>query len=196
MTSSDDGTCQMVIRGEKVALGPLRRDLLETYQRWTNDLEVRRGRGVRDVYSLEAQEEWYTEASRVSPTKVFFTAYDLSDLAPIGVTELRSISTTFGAAELAVSLGERRGQGLGSEAVRLTIDWAFNILGLYNVMLEVRDWNLGAIKAYERAGFRVIGKRRGTSFSMGQRIDEVLMDAVTTDFEGSVLRPLGPGSGV
>jgi hypothetical protein len=32
-----------IVVGEKVALGPLRRDLAASYARWMNQLEVRRG---------------------------------------------------------------------------------------------------------------------------------------------------------
>ena len=34
------------IEGELVALGPLRRDLLQLYQRWINDLAAARGLGA------------------------------------------------------------------------------------------------------------------------------------------------------
>ena len=35
-------------------------------------------------------------------------------------------------------MGERRGQGLGTEATRLVLDYAFHVLQLRNVML--RPW--------------------------------------------------------
>jgi hypothetical protein len=36
-------TPDFIVAGERVALGPLRRDLASTYARWMNELEVRRG---------------------------------------------------------------------------------------------------------------------------------------------------------
>ena len=54
-------------------------------------------------------------------------------------------------------------------------------------MLEVLDWNVSGIAAYERAGFRRIGVRRGAVESRGRRADLVLMDAVPEDFGPSVL---------
>ena len=59
-----------------------------------------------------------------------------------------------------ILVGQRRGRGLGTEATRLTLDWAFHVLGLHNVMLEVLPANAPAIRAYEAAGFRRIGVRR------------------------------------
>jgi RimJ/RimL family protein N-acetyltransferase len=69
------------------------------------------------------------------------------------------------------------------------LDWGFTMLGLHNVVLEAGSWNTRALRAYERAGFREIGRRRGALIWLGDRRDEVLMDAVASEFEGSVLRP-------
>ena len=53
------------ITGEKVALGPLRRDLLPLYQKWNNDFEAIRlaGMPVRPQ-TWEAAEAWYEQAGR------------------------------------------------------------------------------------------------------------------------------------
>ena len=58
------------------------------------------------------------------------------------------------------------------------LEWAFRTLGLQNVILGALAWNEGALRAYERAGFRRIGIRRGGATSRGERVDVVLMDAV------------------
>jgi RimJ/RimL family protein N-acetyltransferase len=86
-----------------------------------------------------------------------------------------------------ILLGERRGQGLGTEATRLALDWAFNALSLRNVLLEVMPWNAAAIRTYEKAGFRHIGRRRDALLLHGRRWDELYMDAVADEFTGSVL---------
>src|SRR5512142_1412973 len=51
--------------GEKVALGPLRRDLLPLLQRWINDFEVTRTLAARLVpTTLEQEEAWYEGAGK------------------------------------------------------------------------------------------------------------------------------------
>ncbi|RYG86054.1 N-acetyltransferase, partial [bacterium] len=87
-------------------------------------------------------------------------------------------------------LGERDAwnSGLGTEATRLTLDYAFNALGLWNVLLRVVATNGRAIKAYERAGFKAIGRQRG-SYRLGQEVyDDLYMDCVASEFESPVLR--------
>ena len=94
-----------------------------------------------------------------------------------------------GPAACASAPGPRRGQGLGTEATRLVLDFAFNVLQLRNVLLETLEWNVAGLRAYERAGFRRIGARRGARISRGRPTNVVLMDAVPEDFVGaSVLR--------
>jgi diamine N-acetyltransferase len=180
-----------VLQGERVALGPLRKDLADTYRRWIHDLDARHGLLTVGIYALEAEEAWVEEAIPrsvgVQPQEASFTIYDLSDGAAVGTCALMDINWRFARAMFGINIGERRGTGLGTEATRLTLDWAFNMLGLHNVMLEVLSSNLGAIRAYEKAGFRHVGVRRAAAVAFGERVDEVYMDAVRDEFDSPVL---------
>jgi diamine N-acetyltransferase len=179
-----------VLEGERVALGPLRKDLAD-YRRWVHDLEVRTGILTVGVYALEAEEAWVEEAiakcAGAQPETANFTVYDLSDGAPVGTTGLLTIDWRQSRATFGISIGERRGTGLGTEATRLTLDWRFNMLRLRNVMLTVLPTNTAAIRAYEKAGFKRIGVRRDSLSVLGRRGDEVLMDAVPSEFDSPVL---------
>ena len=72
------------------------------------------------------------------------------------------------------------------------LDWAFTVMGLHNILLVTFSWNLPAIRAYSKAGFREIGRRRGAVVTYGQRHDQVLMDAVADEFTDSVLAKQAP----
>ena len=74
-----------------------------------------------------------------------------------------------------------RGQGYGTEAVQLLLDYAFTVLGVHNVWLDTR-LQRAAIRAYEKVGFREIGRRRGARMLAGRRYDVVLMDCVANEF--------------
>ena len=182
MSAADD---DFIVVGEKAALGPLRRDLAATYARWMNDGDVRRGLIYRGVATQQTQEAWVeenlTESAKGEPSIVEFTIYDRSDSAPVGTLGLLKIDYAHGTAEIGIALGERRGRGLGGEATRLALDYAFDVLQLRNVMLQTLAWNEAGLKAYERAGFRRIGVRRGAAMSGGRPTDVVLMDAVPDD---------------
>lgn len=180
-----------VVVGSKVALGPLRRDLAASYARWLNQLEVRRGLELLGIATPESQEKWIEEnierGAKREPEGVEFTIYDRTDSTPVGTAGLFRISHARGTAEFGIAIGERRGQGLGTEATRLVLDFAFHVLQLHNVLLETLDWNVAGLTAYERAGFRRVGVRRGAALSRGRPADIVFMDAIPEDFGASVL---------
>ena len=137
------------------------------------------------IVTRETEEKWIDEqvakGAERPPVTVNFTIYDRSDDAPIGTAGLFDISYVHSNAEFGIAIGDRRGRGLGTEATRLTVQWAFRTLGLRNVMLGALAWNEGALRAYERAGFRRIGVRRAAEMSRGERADVVYMDIVPED---------------
>ena len=182
---------EYLIEGERAALGPMRRDLAETYATWVNRVEVRTGVSNLGIYDRQSEEGFLDEVAkengRPQPTAANFTIYDRRDGEPVGTCALMNIDYRHARSGFGILLGERRAEGIGTEATRLTLDWAFNVLSLSNVRLEVMPWNAGAIRAYEKAGFRLIGRRRDAILRHGRRWDEILMDAVAGEFTGSVL---------
>jgi diamine N-acetyltransferase len=189
-------TEDFVLTGGRAALGPLKREHLPSFARWINDPEVRRGLAYRGLANEDAELKWYeqmTEAGREPrPTAIGFSVHDAADGELVGVCGIEGIDHHFARAELGIFLGRRRGTGIGTDAVRLALDWAFNMLGLQNVMLETYEFNEQARRAYERAGFRMIGRRRDAVSVFGRRWDSFLMDATPADFESPVLGRLRP----
>jgi len=173
------------IIGDKVALGPLRRELLQLYERWINDFVVVQtlGAGLRPITS-ESEAAWFERAA-ASERDVTFTIYELQSVRPIGTVSLREIDYFHRAATFGLLIGEKEcwGKGYGTETTRLMVDYAFGGLGLHNVMLAVSPRNEHAVHAYRRAGFREIGRRREAHRFLGQAEDVILMDSVATDFE-------------
>jgi RimJ/RimL family protein N-acetyltransferase len=177
----------LLLEGHRVALGPLRGDLVPVYQRWVSSPEVALGLGYTDVVTLATAQAWHDRAS-VDRAAAHFTIYDRADFLPVGTCGLCRIDHCNNVASFVIRLGERRGQGLGTEATRLALDWGFHVIGLRNVELRVWAWNRAAIGAYRRAGFREAGRLRGAHVTMGRRCDVLIMDAVPKDFTGSVIQ--------
>jgi diamine N-acetyltransferase len=182
---------EFLVSGERAALGLLRREQLPQLAAWFNDPDVRRGLAHRGVVNEDAELRWYEHVSEASgaprPTEVAFAIHDVADGELVGACGLESIDHNFSRAEFGIFLGRRRGTGIGADATRLVLDWAFTIIGLHNVLLESYEFNEQAIRAYERAGFRVIGRRRDAVRALGRRWDSILMDATAVDLESPAL---------
>jgi diamine N-acetyltransferase len=184
--------------GDRVALGPLREDLLALYGRWINDFSTIRMLGLSPVpVTAEKERDWYEDRARSEDSRMF-TIYERETLTPIGNTALHNLDFRNGTAGFGILIGEPafRGRGLGTETTRLMLDYAFTALGLRNVMLTVFAFNPAGIRAYEKAGFKTIGRRRACRVMGGGIHDEIYMDCLASEFEspvlGRVFRPETP----
>ncbi len=180
------------LTGQKVALGPLRKDLVPLYHRWLNDFEVIRtlniGIGPR---RLETEDTWYEDTLEDS-SEVSFTVYDKETLEPIGITDLHRISQIDQRAEFGIHIGDKEhwDRGYGTEATALTLDYGFNALNLHTILLRVFSYNARALKVYERVGFKLIGRWRGAHRVAGQGHDVIFMDCLATEFKSLQVRDL------
>lgn len=176
------------IVGERVALGPHRRDLLPTYQRWINDFGALRTLGAvaPGPTTMEQEVRWYDAPGA---TEVRFTIYARATWRPIGNTGLQVVDFRNRTATFGIFIGEAaaRGKGYGTEATRLVLDYAFTALGLHSVTLNVAEFNLAGQRAYARAGFKEWGRRRQCRWMGGRLWDDVYMDCLSTEFESPVL---------
>ncbi len=176
------------IEGELVGLGPIRRELLPFYQRWINDFETAKNLALPPgPMTAEAEEAWFNGAATGSVA--YFTIYERSTWRPIGNADLRDIDHRNRSAGFGILIGEAscRGKGYGTETTRLILDYAFTALGLHNVELSVYEYNLAGRRAYEKAGFKEIGRRRQCRAMGGRLWDEIYMDCLATEFESPVL---------
>jgi RimJ/RimL family protein N-acetyltransferase len=174
--------------GERVALGPMRRDLIPVYHRWFNDLPTRRDLGPVQTATLEWQERWYDHVA-TDDGSARFTLYETAHWTPIGWGSLQDVDHRNRSAELALAIGEPgyRGKGYGTEAARLLLDYGFTALGLHSVWLVAFGWNGAAIRVYEKAGFKECGRRREAWWMGGRYWDAVTMDCLASEFTSPVL---------
>lgn len=180
------------VAGERVALGPLRRDLLPVYQRWFNDFETLRtlDRLLKPV-TMDQVARWFERRAsndRIDPV-VIFTIFEQSTGRAIGNTALEDVDLRDRTAEFGIFIGEPdcRGKGYGTEATMLMLDYAFTALGLQNVMLRAFEYNDAGLNAYRKAGFVEFGRRRQAHLMNGEWWDEVFMECLASEFTSPVL---------
>ena len=180
------------IIGDKVALGPLHDDLLPLLVRWDNDFTTADlGGGDMRPRSRHAVAAFWEPLIRGGrEDRVDFAIYERPSLRPIGHANLRDLDGVRRTAEFGITVGVRElwGKGYGTEAVILALDFGFSVLGLHNVMLDTWSYNERAIRAYTKAGFRIIGRRREAQRIGAAVHDVVLMDCLATEFQN----PLDP----
>jgi RimJ/RimL family protein N-acetyltransferase len=116
------------------------------------------------------------------------------DGLPIGLVSLWDRSVPHDAAELSIGLGAQyRDRGLGTEALRLALRYAFDDLELHKVYLRVLEYNHRARRAYQKCGFVVEGFLREEMQVSGAWHTLLYMGILRPDFEAAeaLLGPLG-----
>jgi len=167
-----------ILSGEKVYLARFRREDIEVIAPHFSNPEFTvflRGYGV--TFSLEDEQARFESISKSRPEQVIFAILTLEHRL-IGGCDLRDIVHRTGTAELGIAIYDPSdwNQGYGTEAVTLMLRYAMFHLNLYNVLLKVFGFNPRAIRAYQKVGFKEIGRRRGAATLGGERFDEVYMD--------------------
>jgi RimJ/RimL family protein N-acetyltransferase len=182
-----------VISGDRVFLSTLRREDVPQYVRWFNNLEYTTYLGATGfAATLEDEEGWYERASKRSDTQVSFTIVVAETEQSIGNVSLMDINHRHGIATLGIGIGDPAawGKGYGSEAVRLMVQYGFYFLNLWNIELHHFAFNERGHRAYLKAGFREVGRRRGAAVLGGQRYDDVLMDITRDEVDLSTMRSM------
>lgn len=161
-----------------------RADMLPEYHRWENDPGVILGYGTQLPQSWETRAAGYENQRRGSDRYAQFEIIRLDDNELLGMTTLQVDHQVRTAEYVIVLAPEARGHGHATEATRLTLDWAFHLAALRMVWLKVLAPNAAGVRAYENAGFHHAGTLRQSGYWLGQLCDEVIMDALQSDFAG------------
>jgi RimJ/RimL family protein N-acetyltransferase len=166
---------ESILTGDKVRLRPMEPPDLPHFVEWLADDEVRRWLAEMDKPpTLDEEIAWY-ERRRSDPDSVMW-AIELLEGRLAGSLELR-VSEHANRAELGIVIGDKAlwNQGLGTDAVRAVLGYAFTELKLNRVELTTDEDNARGIRCYEKCGFiregllrqhRIVNRKYGNTIMM------------------------------
>jgi RimJ/RimL family protein N-acetyltransferase len=169
----------------RLSYGPPSTEHLALSLKWANDFAVSAPRGMMlRSYSLETITAW-GERTRTGSDRCIFMLYERATNRAIGETGLASIDLFHRTAEFGILIGETEcwGQGYGTEATHRMLVYGFTQLRLHNISLQVSSANERGIRAYTRAGFQQVGRRREAQWINDRLCDIIYMDCLATEFE-------------
>lgn len=123
---------------------------------WMNDVRINATLNIQLPVTLEGTHLWFGRVlENVSRVDLAFEN-DAGVLVAMG--GFTDIDRSVNKAELYIFVDpDLKGQGLGTEAVRLMCDYGFSEIGLEKIYLNVNADNLLARKVYEKCGFCLEG---------------------------------------
>jgi RimJ/RimL family protein N-acetyltransferase len=175
--------------GPRVYLRPLERTDVPLLQAWINDQDVIRNLLNFRPMNLQGEEEFLDKVTR-DPDLVVLGIALRSDDRLIGDVALHRIQSRDRQAGFGILIGEKAewSRGYGTEATRLIVRYAFDVLNLNRVWLHVLENNERGRRAYEKVGFKVEGVLRQSAFREGSYIDSITMGIL----RGELIEEPGP----
>jgi RimJ/RimL family protein N-acetyltransferase len=168
--------------GDTVVLVQLDERYFEQGWRALQDPVSRRLTGTHKTFTPEEVRKWLAERPGVDD-RADLAILRKEDRVHIGDLALTNLDPDNRSMALRIALDgpEFYGKGYGSEAIRLTLDFAFDVVGIHRVSLEVFEFNPRAHRAYEKCGFVREGLQREALFWDGEWHDVITMAVLATD---------------
>jgi len=169
--------------GEKVYLSPVSTDDWELYDKWSNDYDMTFFYyGGRESVSPAARGP-ESLASRAK-SKNHFTIVDKETDATIGECGFNEEDVANRYAKIGIAIGEREywSRGCGADALRVLLDFGFNVRGYNCICLNVFEYNARAIACYEKVGFKRQGVWRDCLTRGDKKYDCYHMDMLASEY--------------
>ncbi len=178
-----------MIYGDLVRLRGVERTDLEQFVAWLNDPEVIAGLVIYAPLSLTYEEGWFESVTK-RPHDEHPLAIEVQQGAEwqmIGNCSFYDLDWRCRSAKVGIFIGDKNfwNKGYGTSVMRLLLQHGFQTLNLNRIGLDVYENNPRAIKAYEKAGFRLEGRARQAMYKSGQYIDVILMSVLREEWQES-----------
>ncbi len=175
-------------RNDKVRLRARTMSDAEAETRWRNDTAVTRTALYSGPRSREEQERIIRDGFlRANDYNFAIEAIDLPQPLHIGGCGLHHLDWRGRNAEFGIAIGEKAywGNGYGTAATQLILEFGFGELNLHRIYLYVFDFNQRGIRTYEKVGFKHEAMMRDDIYREGQFHNTRLMGILKSEWEQS-----------
>ena len=142
---------KIIFETERINFIKVNEKYVQDYLETVNNLEIQKfiTHNIR-TYTLEDEINWVK--TKLETNALIFTMVEKATGDFIGNIELKDVTDV--TAELGICLAaKKQDKHYGQEAIKGLIDYAFNVLGLTEMTLNVYDFNTRAQHCYEKVGF-------------------------------------------
>lgn len=174
--------------GDKVRLAAPDPDRdAEVESKWTLDLDYLHAINVRPAYPLNVhliKKQYEALQKEAEKNHLYWWAVRLkADDRLIGWLKLSNVDWVHGSAEVSLAIAAQadRNQGLGSDTLKLALDYAFNEMNMHRLRAVIPDYNAGAVRFFNRFGFVEEVRRREALVLHGKRYDELWLGLLRRD---------------
>jgi RimJ/RimL family protein N-acetyltransferase len=187
---------KQLFNGSSIYLGPIDHDNdPQVISKWSHDPEYFRLLSVKPVLPIssgQAKKKLEDLEKEINDSKnlYYFTIRDSKDDHLMGFALIRGIEWNHGNGWIQLGIGDRSQwrKGYGTEVLDMLLEYGFNELNLYRLGAEVIEYNLGAKRLLEKAGFIQEVCRRKALSREGQRWDILLYGLLRHEWQSCITR--------
>ncbi|OFI06000.1 putative ribosomal N-acetyltransferase YdaF [Clostridium acetireducens DSM 10703] len=166
-----------LLEGKNIRLTAIEKQDINEFTKWYNNTEFMRYYDVISAAPKSSEDVLeMIEDVRKSTDKYIFAIRTIKNNKFIGVTGFENILWNNRNALIYIGIGNEnyRGQGIGEEALYLTMEFGFEELNFNRIYLNVLEYNTKAISLYEKLGFIKEGTHREFIIRDGKKYDMYL----------------------
>ncbi len=167
------------IVGEQVYLRPITVEDTDKVLKWRNSEIVVKNFIYRKEVTREDHLNWLANKVEKGLVHQFVVCLKDGDI-PLGSIYLQNFEEEHRKAEWGIFLGETReyGRGIGTEAAKLVLNYAFETLGMHKVISKVLANNIASVRMNEKAGYSHEALLKDELFLDGKYEDLILFGAI------------------
>lgn len=174
-----------MLTGRLVRLREHREEDIKLAQEFFNNPEVVKTLYFGTPYPVTyADQKSFLERSSAFKDDYNFAIETIEEPRYIGSCGIKCVDWKNSRVELGISIGERRlhGKGYGTDAIATLVGFIFDEMNINKIKLEVVAFNEGAIRCYEKAGFKKEGLLKREIYRGGRYHDLVVMAIFRADY--------------
>lgn len=176
-----------IIYGENIMLREYRWEDFDSIRSWVNDREITQFLSSLFLFphTKNKTESYLKMMLEGSSDARGFVIANKENGEYIGQIDLIEIDWVSRKGTLGIVIGRKDylGKGIGTEAISLLLNFAFNEMNLNKIDLTLSDYNKRGIRCYEKCGFVEEGRLREDFYTGGKYTDTIMMGCLKKDFE-------------
>lgn len=144
----------LILKGAQIYLRPICAADTDSVVKWRNDKNVVKNFIYRVPISREEHLDWLKNKVEQGNVHQFVICRNADEM-PLGSVYLQNFEEEHKKAEEGIFLGEKQayGKGIGTEAAKLLLNYAFEQLRLHKVAARVLAYNQASVRMHEKAGY-------------------------------------------
>ena len=174
-----------VSRGN-IYLSPLNIEDYESYTKCMNDNRITDWiNQTKAILSINKEKEFFEKYSKDSDSEKAFAIINKKNDKMLWITDLWEIDYIDQIARLGILIWDvnEHNKWYWTDAINAILLFWFHTLNLRNIDLHVYDFNVWAIKCYEKCWFREYGRRKDCHYCNWKFWDEIYMNITKSDRE-------------